>query len=155
MRRMIVVFALALVPAVSGCRGFDLEPPADFVELEEPEYSGYALRATNARGVVVAVRALDNERGGSLAFWAEAIRGRLRDARGYALLEEKDVTCASGETGRRMRFGRDEGTRPYVYELTLFVCESELFVVEAGGQREDYEDVRAEVDRAVAGFTIQ
>jgi hypothetical protein len=155
-RRLVAVLALAL-PLLAGCYT-PLVPPDDFVELEEGEYSGFAYRATNAHGVVVAVRELDNSRNGSLTFWTAAIRDRLREVRGYALVEELPVSCASGETGRRLRFGRDEGTKPYVYELSIFVVpestfsESELFLVESGGLREDYEKVRTDLDHAIAGF---
>lgn len=155
--RPIAWLALALLPLVSGC-WTPLVPPDDFVQLEEGEYSSYAYRATNAHGVVVAVRELDNTRNGSLTFWTAAIKDRLREVRGYALVEELPVSCASGETGRRLRFGRDEGTKPYVYELSIFVVpettfsDSELFLIESGGLREDYEKVRTDLDHAIAGF---
>ena len=157
MRRLLWL-VLALLPLAAGCAGAPLTPPDDFVELEEGEYSSYVDRATNAHGVVVAVRELDNARNGSLTFWTAAIRDRLREVRGYALVEELPVSCASGETGRRLRFGRDEGTKPYVYELSIFIVpettfsESELFLVESGGLREDYEKVRTDLDHSIAGF---
>ena len=156
MRRLFASLALAL-PLLAGCYT-PLVPPDDFVELEEAEYSGYVYRATNAHGVVVAVRELDNSRNGSLTFWTAAIRDRLREVRGYALVEELPVSCASGETGRRLRFGRDEGTKPYVYELSIFIVpestfsESELFLIESGGLRDDYEKVRTDLDHSIAGF---
>ena len=65
---------------------FTLYPPANFMVLEEEEedsrYS-FTERATSAQGVVISVREIDNEEPhGSLSFWTEAIRIRLRRAGG-------------------------------------------------------------------------
>ena len=64
---------------------------------------------------------VDEDRGGSLAFWSEAIEQRMRQIGGYALLEKVDVRGAGGRAGKQLRFGRDEGDRPYRYWVTLFL----------------------------------
>lgn len=146
---------LALVLLLPGCRGFDLEPPADFVELEEPDWSSYALRATSADGVVIGVREVDDDRAGSLAFWKTAVKNRLRDARGYALLEEAEAKAATGEAGARLRFGRDEAGKSYVYSVDLFVTPGTVYVVEAGGEKAEWAKVQAAVEEALRGFAIR
>ena len=42
---------------------------------------------------------------------------------------------ARGLEGGQLRFGHDEGSRPYLYYLTLFVTKR-IFLVEAGGARD-------------------
>lgn len=161
MRTSTLVALCCALSTLAGCQSFALTAPANFVELEEPGWSQYALRATNADGVVVAVREVDDARRGSLGFWSQAIRNRLRDSHAYALLDERTVHAASGEEGVRLRFGRDEGQQPYDYELALYVQErswprvSRVFVVEMGGPREAYGKVSAALDDALSGFTIR
>lgn len=149
--------ALLLTAAVTqaGCSGFALRPPEHFVELEEPEWSGFALRAVNADGVVLGVREVDNDPRGTLTFWTDAIRNRLRTVRGYALLDERQVKAASGHTGYQMLLGRDEGSQTYDYWVTVFVTDDQVLVVEAGGRREEFARVQSAVRRAIDGFEIR
>lgn len=154
-----ILFVIFLAWALTGCgAGFAMERPEDFVALDDAASAsrGYALRATSAEGVVVAVRALDNERHGSRDFWVQAIRNRLRRDQGYALTSESDVAAASGEQGHQMRFGHDDASgRPYVYWVTVFVTDARIYVVEAGGRRDQFEPATAEVEHALGTFRIE
>jgi hypothetical protein len=150
---------LVLVTALTaiGCGpGFSVRPPEDFLDLDDASTHarGYAMRATSADGVVMAVRALGNDRHGSADFWVEAIRNRMRRDQGYALVSESDVTAASGESGHQMRFGHDDGGHPYAYWLTVFVTHDRIFVVEAGGRQERFEAATAQVQQALGSFRI-
>lgn len=147
--RAALVLAAGLLFA--GCR-VTLEPPPDFVELEERDWSSYAYRAADARGVVLGVRAERNPERGTLEFWVEVLKGRLRADRGYALLEENPVTASNGVRGRTLVFGRDEGHEPYLFAVTAFVTGSDLYLVEWGGKKLDVERARAGLDAAVTGF---
>lgn len=142
------VLGALLVVGVVGCGGgFQMEAPSNFVALEEEEASGYDFRATNARGVVIAVRSMDNDPEGSADFWLEAIRNRIRLNGGYALQEEVSVRAKTGQEGTQLRFGRDQNGTPFRYWVTVFVGEETLHVVEAGGRAEHFE---AAVDDIVA-----
>lgn len=135
-----------------GCGShFDLTTPRDFVVLDQDEQArrGYALRATTADGVVIAVREIENTRHGTKEFWVDAIRNRLRRAGGYALLEEQEVTASSGERGHQMRFGRDDNGHPYAYWLTVFVTDDRITLIEAGGRRETFEEQSTAVQDAI------
>ncbi len=145
----------ALLLTLAGCSGFAIKAPENFVQLEEPEWSGFAMRAVNADGVVLGVREVENDPRGTLTFWTDAIRNRLRTVRGYALVEERPVKAASGQTGHQMLLGRDEGSQPYDYWVTVFVTDDEVLVVEAGGRREEFARVQHAVRRAIDGFEIK
>lgn len=152
----LVLHAVALI-VLGGCgHHFAIETPGDFVELDasEQQRRGYAMRATSADGVVIAVREIDDAREGSRDFWVEAIRNRLRRAGGYALLEEEDVRAASGQTGHQMRFGRDASGRPYSYWVTVFVHGDRVTVVEAGGRRDVFDEQIDSVRRAIASVRL-
>ena len=141
----------------SGCgAGFHVEAPRDFVSLDDASTHarGYAMRATSADGVVMGVRALDNDRHGSTEFWVEAIRNQVRRDQGYALTSEADVTAATGEAGHQMRFGHDDGGHPYVYWVTVYVTTDRIFVVEAGGRRDRFEAATAQLESALTTFRI-
>jgi hypothetical protein len=136
---------------------FDLATPRDFIALDQGEQAnrGYALRATTADGVVIAVREIENTRHGSQDFWVQAIRNRLRRAGGYALLEEEEITAASGERGHQMRFGRDDNGHPYAYWLTVFVTNDRITLIEAGGRRETFEEQSSAVRDAIAAVRFR
>lgn len=156
-RTLIITALLGLALASVACgRPFDIETPDSFVELDEARYSRYDYRATTADGVVVSVRALENDRRGTAEFWAEAIRTKLRDGRGYALLEEEDITARGGLRGKQMRFGRDESGHTYRYWISIFVRDQGrnpmVWVIEAGGEQEAFERRQEEIERLLATF---
>lgn len=150
MRASIVLLSLALPLAACG-RPFDIKTTSRFVELEEE--SAYEYRATTASGVVVGIRAVevDPDRGGNLAFWVEAVEQRMRRIGGYALLGKADVRAGSLR-GKQIRFGRDEGDRPYRYTVTLFLDDDYLYVVESGGAQDVYDRTQRDVQRLIGSL---
>ena len=157
MRRALQASLLLVVGlAAVGCRPFRIDTPDSFIEVEESRRSFYDYRATSADGVVVAVRAIENDRRGTLDFWAQAVRNKLRDARGYALTDEHDLNARGGMPGKQLRFGRDESGHSYTYWVTLFVrrdgSKPRVWVIEAGGQSEVFEQRREELERLIASF---
>ena len=113
---------LALLTAL-GCGATQLNHPTPkgFVELDARR--PYHYRAVTADGLVLAARAIDHDPKGEVSFWTTAVANQLRRA-GYALLEERDVQTDSGLAGKQLRFGHDEGQRPHLYYVTLFVTDS-------------------------------
>ena len=152
---VLLASGLALGTGLYACGGTasHLVAPTNFLELDEPGES-YAQRATSAEGVVLAVREVETAPYGPLAFWVEAIKRRMRNVRGYALVEERDVRAASGEAGKQLRFGHDESGGPYHFWLTVFVTDDYVFVVEAGGKKDLFEAAQPEIERAIAGYRV-
>jgi hypothetical protein len=143
-----VLFAFAAVFAMSALacgRPFDVKTAPGFVELEnqEPQYD---YRAMAPEGVVLAVRAISIDDKGDLAFWARAVTLRMRQMNGYALTGTDDVRSRDGTKGKELRFGHDENGKPYLYRVRLFVAQSRLFLVEAGGSQEQMDRYKASVD---------
>lgn len=153
-----LVLVVAWLPALafgSGCAGtFSIQTPSRFLELEEEEHSSYDYRATTADGVVLSVteHEVDQDRGSNVEFWIEAIQGRLRNTGGYALTETKEVTTSAGLKGTQLRFGHDEGQRPYRYWVTVFVHEDSVYVLEAGGADEVFTASTSSIEAAIASF---
>lgn len=137
---------LTLIVLATGCgRPFDVRTSTRFVELDE-DNDIYEYRATTADGVVIGIRAveIDPDRGGNLAFWVEAVEQRMRRIGGYALLGKADVR-AGNMRGKQIRFGRDEGERPYRYSVSLFLDDDYLYVVEAGGAQDVFDRSQRDV----------
>jgi hypothetical protein len=136
MHRILVCLAFALAVCSAACgRPFDVKTPTGFVELDD-QSPAYDYRATTPDGVVTAVRALDVNGAGTLDFWTRAVTLRMRSVSGYALIDSSDVSSADGTPGRRLRFGHDQDGKPYRYDVTVFFTSSRLFLLEAGGSRE-------------------
>lgn len=149
------VLALLASLAVAAC-GFRAATPPGFVEL--PDQDAYDYRATTADGVVIGIRELDHEPEGELGFWVAAIEKQLRERRGYALLETRDVATASGLSGKQLRFGHDQGKDPHLYFVAVFIEEagllsgSKLYLIEAGGKKELMEQQAEQLEYAITNF---
>ena len=147
-------WAAACFLLLAGCgHSFEAATPPGFVELDETD-SAYAYRAMTADGLVIAAREIDHEPKGELDFWVQAIENRLRQRGGYALLETRPVTCRSGQTGKQLRFGHDEGSRPLLYTVTIFVTDDTIYLIEAGGTKELMEKHFDQLDWAITNFVI-
>lgn len=147
---------LGLLSSASGCHSHpQLTTPRQFVELEEPSGSHYAYRATTADGVVVAVRelAVDPQRGGDLTFWLDALRLRLAQMGGYALLGTDDIVTRAGWKGKRLRFGYDDKGKPHSYWVAVFIHDSRLYLVEAGGHDTVFRAHEPEIGAAIVSLT--
>jgi hypothetical protein len=143
--------ALVLAALLAGCSNFVAATPPSFVELSDQRPS-YDYRALTADGVVLAIRAIDNDPKGDLAFWVEAIENRMRGTGGYALIEKRTVKCLDDHTGTQLRFGHDEGKDPHLYYLTVFVTDKRIFLLEAGGTKAQIERYDAPIEWSVTHF---
>lgn len=145
---LVVVAALT----ASGCGTFSIQTPSRFLELEDQE--AYDYRATTADGVVISVteHEVDQERGSTVEFWVEAIEGRMRHTGGYALTEKKEVKTSAGLKGTQLRFGHDEGQKPYRYWVTVFVSGDSVYVLEAGGAEDVFTASAGSIEKAIASF---
>jgi hypothetical protein len=156
MKRALCIFAALAALASIGCgRPFDVKTAPGFVELDnqEPQF-GY--RALAPEGVVVAVRVVDiNDDQSDVDFWTKAVTIRMRQLNGYALLGTKDATSLDGTKGKELTFGHDENGKPYLYRVRIFTAQSRLFVVEAGGQKDNMTKYQASVDWALASVRVQ
>lgn len=149
----LVAVAALLAFAALGCgRPFTPATPPGFVDLGDDRYPDDEYRATTAEGLVLGIRAQENEPEGDLGFWAKVIENRMREAGGYALLEKRDVKCRSGLPGKQLRFGHDEGRTPHLYYLTVFVDEDHVYLLEAGGTKDQVVRHHEQIDWSVRNF---
>jgi hypothetical protein len=140
----IFVTAMAVCGLFACGRPFDVKTAPGFVELENQ--TTYDFRATTPEGVVMAVRVVDDEKRGDLAFWTQAMTLQLRDVSGYALLDVSDVSSRDGTRGKLLKFGHDEGDKPFTYWVSVFPAQDRLFLVEAGGAKEAFDRARPSVE---------
>ncbi|MFT3925695.1 MAG: hypothetical protein QM778_24350 [Myxococcales bacterium] len=147
------IAVLAVLCALStACHGASFETPNRFAKLAESER--YEQRATNPQGVVVAVRKIDLAEPASLNFWSEAVTQRLQGGQGYALLGEKDVKAQTGHGGKLLYFGRDQNGHTFDYWVAVFPDHKRLYLLEAGGRRDRFDQAKAEIERAIASLRI-
>jgi hypothetical protein len=150
MRSRSLLVLAALLGAGCGHPFYAATPPG-FVDMGE-RYPDGEYRAATADGVVIGVRAFDNDPKGELAFWSRALERRMRETGGYALLEKKDVTARGTLTGVALHFGHDEGKTPYLYTVAIFVTDKKIYVLEAGGTKDEMTRQDAQVEWAIRNF---
>jgi hypothetical protein len=142
---------LVVAFGVNACgtrAAFQAETAPGFVEVREA--SPYDFRAVAPDGVAFAVRAVPLDGKTDLAFWTEAFSLRMRELEGYALLSTQPVRAADGTPGQELVFGHDEGGKPFLYRVRLFVARARLLVVEAGGADDQMQRWKPSVDWMLA-----
>lgn len=148
-----IALGACLFALLAGCggRSFHAATPPGFLDLED-RYGDDEYRATTADGVVLGVRSFENKPKGELSFWARSIQNRMRDVGGYALLETRQVKARSGLDGTLFRFGHDEGKEPHLYVVAVFASDERIFLLEAGGSKEQMERQASQIDWSVRNF---
>lgn len=147
-RRLPLLLALSLL--APACASFHVNTPNGFAELEDDER--YDYRATNADGVVIAVRVVRNEPRASLEFWGRVVDERLR-RQGYVPEGNPEpVRSANGLPGVMFRYAATVGGREHRYHVAVFVQNRKVFVLEAGGDREVFDPAAPAVARALRSF---
>ena len=151
----LVALAVGSLVGGAGCgRPYDVATPAGFVDLEDRYDDGDdEYRATTADGVVIGIRAYDNEPYAERAFLVRAIENQLRLGRGYALLETKEVSAKNGLKGTQMRFGHDQPSGPHLYVLSVFTDEDYVYLHEAAGKKELVEKAEQSIAWSVREFS--
>lgn len=143
---------LAALTLLAGCGApFEAATPPGFVDLSD-RYEDDEYRATTADGLVLGARAFENDPVAELGFVVQATKNRMRELGGYALIGERDVKARNGLPGKQLEFGHDQDATPHLYVLTVFVDEDNVYVLEAGGTKEQVNAGRAQIDWSVANF---
>lgn len=160
MKALLLASCVVVAALASGCAPYQIATPDGMIALTESRWSPYDYRATTPDGVVVGVRHVRMYEGGAtppadLEFWVEATKLRLRTTAGYALLEENVVTSADGTAGVRLAFGRDDEGQTYRYDVTLFVTEKFVHVIETGGAEDLFESSEPTLSEAVESYAIR
>jgi hypothetical protein len=154
--RRAVVFAVACLLALGAAacgRSYDVAAAPGFVKLENAQ-GPYDWRAVAPDGVAVAMRVVPLDDRADLAFWTHAVTLRMRESSGYALVEQRDVRSRDGTAGKELVFGHDESGKPFVYRVRLFLGEKRLYVVEAGGTKEQMDRFAASIDWMLASVRL-
>jgi hypothetical protein len=149
------LFALILttLPTVGCGRPFEVKTAPGLVELDD-QAPRYDYRAIAPEGVVVGVRVIDVGDKGDLAFWSRATELRMRQLDGYELLSGADVKTQDGTPGKELVFGHDEGGKPYLYTLRVYVTHKRLFLVETGGPKDEVQRYRRSLDWTVGSLRL-
>lgn len=152
MKRFMTMCALTALTVLAGCgSGLNVATPDGFAELEDQE--AYDYRATNAEGVVLAVRREDNKPFGDLSFWSGALDAHLRRS-GYTAVEAKPVEAPDGLKGTQLRYNIERSGRTHAFWLTVFVTADEVITIEAGGDVAFFEGVEKSVTQAIATLHV-
>jgi hypothetical protein len=141
-----ISIALLLSLLVGCAHGAKLETPKGFANLGDQGQFSY--RAANAKGIVLTTRTQDNEVKANTEFWADALDAKLRD-KGYSPEGARAVKTARGLEGTQLRYLTLHDGRPHRYWVTVFSTASKVYVVEAAGDKEPFDQQLAIVENAI------
>lgn len=152
MKRILPVLLLLPVFALPACGGgVSMHAPDGFAQLDDQK--DYAYRATNAQGVVIAVRHKANKPRGDLKFWAGAVDAHLR-RKGYTAVTGSDVKTANGMTGQQIRYKVVRGNREHAFWVTVFVVDDAVITVEVGGDHAFFESLEEPIKKAIESLEV-
>jgi len=137
--------ALASAMLTTGC-GVSIATPPGFARLDSND--DFDWRATSAEGVVLGVRREPNKPAGNLEFWASAVRYEL-ERQGYSKVDVAAVRSKDGVDGQMLRYRTSRNGRPHVLWTAVYVTDSRVVVVEAGGDEAHFARVEKAVDKAM------
>ena len=140
------ILAALVFTLLAACHGGRLETPSGFATLDSND--SYSYRATDAKGVVLAVRTESNDVKGNIDFWADLVDVRLRE-KGYAFESAEPARTKGGLSGRQLRYLIERDGRTQRYWVTVFATSKKVVLVEAGGDKEAFDGATAMVARAV------
>lgn len=142
----ILTTALSILLLAACTHGAKLETPKGFASLGDQGQFSY--RAANAKGIVLTTRTEDNDVKANTEFWAEALDAKLRD-KGYSHEGARAVKTARGLEGTQLRYVTSHDGRPHRYWVTVFTTSSKVYVVEAAGDKEPFDQQLAVVENAI------
>lgn len=140
-----IITALALALTTAACSKASLVTPPQFAAVDGSDYD---FRATTAQGIVIAARTEKNKPEANLGFWTRAVDLRMKRD-GYTAYAEKPFKTDAGLEGTQLRYTHKDAGRTMRYWLTVFATESKVYLVEAGGDEEDFAPAEAEIERAI------
>lgn len=147
------LFTAATLNVACGGPSASVATPPGFGVLKDQKE--YVYRATSAEGVVLAVRAEQNEPQGNLDFWADALDRTLRRAGYVAEGNPGSVRSGNGLSGRVHKYTRDQGGRAQRFWIAVFVTEGRVWVVEAGGDAQRFKGkIQDGVQRAIESISL-
>ena len=149
------LLSLATVLLLAGCgRPYAAATPDGFVDLGDRYDSSGSdeYRASTPDGVVLGIRAYKNEPKVSMDVAVHALENRVRLGQGYALITEKDVTALDGTKGKMLQFGHDEASGTHLYDVTIFIKNDRVFILEAGGKKDLVEAASKSIEWSIANF---
>lgn len=155
MKRLMLLLGLGLVLSACGPSS-TVTTPDSFVSLPEDDldWRPYHYKAVSPDGAVIVVREHDNEElGGSLQYWTEALTREITAEKGYTLVENTEVK-AGGMTGNHLRWEALYGGEKYRYDIALFVTPDLIVTVETAGSAEQYDRYGKEFDSAVKSLRL-
>ena len=146
-----LMFSLLLCTTAACGGSVTMHAPDGFAELGNQK--GYAYRATNAQGVVIAVRKEANNPRGDLAFWSGAVDAHLRRA-GYTAVTGSEVKTDSGITGQQIRYKVTRGNREHSFWVTVFVVDDTVVTVEVGGDHAFFDELEEPIAKAIKSLEM-
>ena len=154
MKRFVVITVIvASLVAAAGCE-LQMTTPDGYVRLQNPAWV-YGRKFVSAHGVYVAVRNPLPAEGGSLDFWATAVRNELIRSKGYTLAKTAEITNADGTAGRCMDFTANIEGRRLGYAVALWVDGDKVIVAEAGGPKQEFDADRGAINAALGSVTLR
>lgn len=127
------------------CKGPMIQAPSGFAEYEG---SSGTFQLVSPDAVRVRVYRTDNQPRGNLSTLKSAVELHF-ESLGYEILRNESIETADGLQGRLFITSVMTMNGEYRYMASFFPVEDDVFIVEAGGRKEDFEPYEKDLIRQI------
>ncbi len=145
MMRIAILTLICASLLAAGCETIEYKKPEGFARYKR---EGKVIKAISADGVVIKVNMIKNDPYGDSRMWMESVNLYLK-GKGYKKLTGREITAGSNLKGIYTEYIYRYYGRNYIYSLTLFADEKQLYLVESGGRENDYKKRRESIIAAI------
>ncbi len=128
--------SVVLIVAAGCVQQFD--PPPGYIR--DSGDRRYDQKVVSSKGHVIALkRRANEERGATLAFWADAIEHQKVELDNMRLVNRESIKSAAAREGVLFTFEIGEGQDKITYLIALYVTPSDIITIEATGPATEIE----------------
>ncbi|GEM_PF-4137808 len=145
MNRFMLPLLAAVVMLASSC--VSVKVPDGYARMSYT--AQYDVKAVSTDGNIFTMREITNqdEKNGSLDYWATAMKNQFTLSRGYEFVQDGDFKSGKGP-GRWQHYTHKFKGLEYVYIVGIVVDDDEIYVMEAGGEKDRFKNQEASVRKS-------
>ncbi len=149
MKRIIPALAALLFVISCGPR-FVMDTPHGFAHFDREKE---VLKFISSDGVRLRASSVENKPFGDVAMWLNAVDLHLKGA-GYHRLSDSEVATPENLRGKYVEYLYRYNADNYIYGLTLFAEKKQVYIIETGGVKKNFENRRESILKSIRSFKI-
>jgi len=150
MKMWIFVAMYVILLFLPGCVTFEMSKPEGFAEYKVEKN---IYRAISSDGIRIKVYQVRNDSQGDVDMWKKSA-GHFLKGQGYVEQSRKEIVTVEKKKGVYTEYNHRYYGSSYIYSLTIFADNGELYIVEVAGVKDAYNKKRESILGAIRNIRI-